>query len=71
MTLQTLINAWNMSGQYQSINSPVTEAEIQAAEAKIGVQLPPALRAVYPLFNGGWALELCFFPSNPRPNITR
>ena len=67
MTLQTLINAWNMSGQYQSINSPVTEAEIQAAEAKIGARLPQTLREVYRLFNGGTSFEMDFLSLEPAP----
>ncbi len=71
MTIQTIINCWKAAGACHSMNRPATEAETRAAETKIGVTLPPPLREVYPLFNGGWVLDLCFFPSTPRLNITR
>lgn len=60
MTIQTLINAWARSGRYQSINPPVTKADIQAAEAKIGARLPQTLREVYQFSNGGWVWEVAF-----------
>lgn len=60
MTLQTLINAWNMSGRHQSLNPPVTKAEIQAAAAKIGARLPQTLREVYQFSNGSWVWEVSF-----------
>ncbi len=34
---------------------------------KIGATLPKPLREVYPLFNGGWAWELDFYPLNFPP----
>ena len=34
MTIQTLVDCWTKSGQFQAVNPPATEAEIQAAEAK-------------------------------------
>ncbi len=64
MTIQTLFDAWIASGVHASIEAPATEAEIQAAEQKIGATLPKPLREVYPLFNGGWAWELDFYPLN-------
>ena len=67
MTIQMLFDAWQSSGAFASVEAPATEAEIQAAEEKIGATLPPPLREVYPLFNGGWALELDFFPLFPPP----
>lgn len=60
MTLQTLINAWTMSGQHQS-TPPATEAALHAAEAKIGTPLSPSLREVYQLFNGRWMWDLDFY----------
>ena len=68
MTIQTLVDCWTKSGQFQAVNPPATEAEIQAAEAKIGAQLPTSLREVYPLFNGGWTLDLVFFPLDASPD---
>ena len=68
MTLQTLINAWAMSGRYQSINPPVTKAEVQAAEAKIGAKLPQTLREVYQFSNGGWVWEVSFCRLLPLSN---
>ena len=68
MTIQTLFDAWIASGAHTSIEAPATEAEIQAAEATIGAQLPSSLREIYPLFNGGWAWELDFFPLAPTPD---
>jgi cell wall assembly regulator SMI1 len=71
MTIQTLFDAWLVSGVHHSMKPPATEAEISAAEKKIGAPLPYSLRAVYPLFNGGWAFGLDFFRSRLRQNITR
>lgn len=67
MTIQTLLDAWKASGAYTSIEAPATETDIQAAEQKIGATLPVLLREVYPLFNGGWAWGLDFFPLFPPP----
>ena len=67
MTIQTLVDAWKVSGAHHSMNPPATEAEIQAAEEKIGATLPKLLREVYPLFNGGWAWQLDFYPLNLPP----
>ena len=67
MTIQMLVEAWKVSGAHHSMNPPAPEAEIQAAEAQIGTTLPQPLREVYPLFNGGWALDLDFFPLFPPP----
>ena len=64
MTIQTLFDAWKVSGAFAVIEAPATETEIQAAEAKIGVQLPRPLREVYSLFNGRWAWQLDFYPLN-------
>ena len=63
MTIQTLFDSW--SEVDPSVAPPATEAEIQAAEAKIGATLPSSLREVYLLFNGGWWWELNFFPLEP------
>ena len=68
MTIQTLLDAWKASGAYTSIEAPATEADIQAAEEKIGTTLPKPLREVYPLLNGGWTWELDFFPLAPTPD---
>ena len=68
MTIQTLLDAWIASGAYTSVEAPATEAEIQAAEQKIGATLPAPLREVYPLFNGGWAWELDLYPLNFPPD---
>ena len=68
MTIHRLLDAWITSGAYHDVNPPATEAQIQAAEAKIGAQLPTSLREIYPLFNGGWVWELEFFPLEPTPN---
>ena len=67
MTIQMLLDAWKVAGAHLSINPPATETEIQAAETKTGTTLPPPLREVYPLFNGGWAWELDVFPLFPSP----
>ena len=67
MTIQTLFDAWKVSGAFAVIEAPATEAEIQAAEATIGAQLPTSLREIYPLFNGRWVWELDFFPLNIPP----
>ena len=67
MTIQTLIDCWAKSGQFYDLSPPATEAEIQAAEARIGTQLPTSLREVYPLFNGGWTLDLDFSPLDASP----
>ena len=67
MTIQTLFDAWKASGAFAVIEAPATEAEIQAAEEKIGAQLPELLREVYRLFNGRWAWQLEFFPLNIPP----
>ena len=61
MTIQTLLDAWKASGAHTSIEAPATDAEIQAAEQKIGTTLPQPLREVYLLFNGGWMCDLEFF----------
>ena len=68
MTLQTLFDAWQASGAFASVEAPATEAEIQAAEKKIGATLPKLLREVYPLFNGGWTLDLDFFLLDASPD---
>ena len=67
MTIQTLIDCWVKSGQFHDVNPPATESEIQAAEEKIGAQLPRPLREIYSLFNGRWAWELDFYPLNFPP----
>ena len=67
MTIQTLFDAWKVSGVFNSIRAPATESEIQAAEATIGAQLPTSLREIYSLFDGRWAWDLEFYPLNPRP----
>ena len=61
MTIQTLFDAWIASGVNTPIEAPATEAEIQAAEEKIGAQLPTSLREVYQLFNGDWLWDLDFY----------
>ena len=38
MTIQMLVDAWKVAGADHSVNPPATEAEIQAAEAQIGVR---------------------------------
>ena len=68
MTIQTLFDAWKVSGAHHSMNPPATETEIQAAEEKIGATLPLSLREVYLLFNGAWAWELDFYPLNFPPD---
>ena len=67
MTIQMLFDAWPASGAFASVEAPATELEIQTAETKIGAMLPKLLREVYPLFNGGWAWELDFYPLNFPP----
>ena len=67
MTIQMLFDAWKGSGAFASIEAPASEAEIQAAEEKIGATLPNLLREVYLLFNGGWAWQLDFFPLTSPP----
>ncbi len=67
MTIQMLVEAWKVSEAHHSMKPPATETEIQAAETKIGTTLPPPLREVYQVFNGGWAFELKFFPLFPPP----
>ena len=69
MTIQTLFDAWKVSGAYHSMKPPATEADICAAEEKIGTTLPQSLREVYPLFNGGWAFKLRFFPLTPDQDL--
>ena len=61
MTIQTLFDAWQPTEVDPSMNPPATEAEIQAAEATIGAQLPTSLREVYQLFNGDWMWNLDFY----------
>ena len=68
MTIQTLFDAWQATEIDPLVNPPATEAEIQAAEEKIGATLPQPLREVYQLFNGGWAWELDFYPLNFPPD---
>ena len=67
MNIRTLFDAWQISGAYHSMKPPSTEADIRLAETKKGVTIPPPLREVYYHFNGGWALDLCFFPLEPPP----
>ena len=47
MTIQMLLNVWITSDPFQSIEPPTTEADIRAAEAKIGASIPPSLRELY------------------------
>ena len=68
MTIQMLLAAWKSAGVHHDVEPPATEAEIQAAEATIGATLPVPLREVYPLFNGGWAWDLDFYPLNIPPD---
>ena len=68
MTIQTLFDAWQATEIDPSVNPPATEAEIQAAEEKIGAPLPQSLCEVYQLFDGGWAWELDFYPLNFPPD---
>ena len=63
MTIQTLFDAWITSDSLQSMEPPVTEADIRAAEAKIGSSIPPPLRELYMLCNGGWMLFYLAFYS--------
>ena len=67
MTIQMLFDAWKASGAFALIEAPGTESEIQAAEQKIGAQLPRPLREIYSLFNGRWAWALDFYPLNFPP----
>ena len=67
MTIQALFDAWKASGAFAVIEAPATQAEIQAAEQKIGATLSQTLREVYPLFNGGWAWQLDFYPLDVPP----
>ncbi len=71
MTIQMLFDAWQASGAFASVEAPATEAEIQAAEEKIGTTLPQPLREIYSLFNGRWAFDLDFYPLNFPLNIQR
>ena len=66
MTLQVLVESWKVSGAYNSLVEPATEAYIKIAESIIGSNLPQILREVYLLFNGGWTLDL-FFSLEPDP----
>ncbi len=68
MTIQTLFDAWQPTEVDPSVNPPATEAEIQAAEATIGAQLPTSLREIYQLFNEGWMSDLNFFPLDANPD---
>ena len=65
MTIQMLFNAWITSGAFDDGHPSATEAEIQAAETKISATLPPLLREVYQLFNGGWLWNLDFHQFEP------
>ena len=65
MTIQTLFDAWKSAGAHHNVQAPATEAEIQAAETKIGVALPKLLREVYQLFNGGWMWDLPWLSLEP------
>ena len=66
MTIQTLFDAWIASDTLQSMEPPVTEADLRAAEAKIGSSIPPPLRELYMLCNGGWMLfYLDFYSLEP------
>ena len=67
MTIETLVACWGASGEWHSVNPPVTELEIKAAETKIGALLPPPLREVYRLFNGGTSFEMDFLSLEPTP----
>ena len=65
MTIQTLFDAWITSDPFQSMESPATEADICAAEAEIGSSIPPPLRELYMLCDGGWMLfYLAFYSLN-------
>jgi len=68
MTIQTLLDAWKTSGAYISIEAPATDAEIQAAEQKIGATLPQPLREIYQLLNGGWMWDLGVHQLEPDPD---
>ena len=68
MTIQMLLAAWKSAGVHHDVEPPATEAEIQAAEATIGAQLPTSLREIYPLFNGGWIWDLQLFPLDASPD---
>ena len=61
MTIQMLFDAWQATEEDPSVNPPATEADIQAAEEKIGATLPNLLREVYQLFNGDWMWDLDFY----------
>lgn len=52
MTLQTLIDSWVTSDPSRTWKPPATEAEIRAAEEKLGYALPSSLRDLYRFSNG-------------------
>ena len=70
MTIQSLIDCWVTSDPSYTWNPPATEAEIRAAEEKIGSALPSSLRELYRFFNGGNDIfgGLFFFPLEPNPD---
>ncbi len=63
MTIQMLFNVWITSDPFQSMEPPATEADLRAAEAIIGSSIPPPLRELYRLCNGGWMLFYLAFYS--------
>ena len=67
MTIQTLIDCWVTSDPFDTFNPPATEAEIRAAEAKIGSTLPLPLRELYRFSNGDWIFNLGFYRLAPNP----
>ena len=66
MTIKTIIDAWVASDPSYTWNPPATEAEIRAAEEKIGSVLPSSLRELYQFSNGDDIVDAVFlFPLLP------
>ena len=66
MTIQKLIDCWAASDPSYTWNPPATEAEIRAAEEKIGSVLPSSLRELYQFSNGDDIVDAVFlFPLHP------
>ncbi len=70
MTIQKLIDSWAASDPSHTWSPPAIEAEIRAAEEKIGSPLPSSLRELYGFFNGGNDTlgQLFFYRLQPTPD---
>lgn len=67
MILMSLIQAWSLSPDLNSIPAHANEHDLRSAEKRIGHRLPPSLRELYGITNGPYLLSgnLRIFPMHP------